>query len=76
VKLEMRGTAIKVFDDSGSGYGAAILSVTDSDIASAGRTGALNYGDGGVVVDNFTVTNAGGGPTPTRRNLLTLGVGE
>ncbi len=58
VKLQMRGTSIKVFVD-----GVERLSVTDSSITAAGRAGVYTRSYSmtdtwGVHIDNFTVTNA------------------
>jgi hypothetical protein len=62
-KLELRGTTIKGYRDSGAGY-VEVLSGTNSDISAAGE-GGLAWGDVGPVggsisadwkLDNFTVT--------------------
>jgi hypothetical protein len=58
VKLQMRGTGIKVFID-----GVERISVTDSTITAAGRAGIYtgsydNSDTWGIHIDNFTATNA------------------
>jgi hypothetical protein len=58
VKLQMRGTSIKVFVD-----GAERISVADSTITGAGRAGVYtgsydNTDTWGMHIDNFTATNA------------------
>ncbi len=55
VKLQMRGSAIKLFVDN-----VEVASVVDTDITAAGKSGVYGY----LVsysLDNFLATNAGGG---------------
>ncbi len=64
VKLEMRGSVIKVYINEGTGY-ALLISYTDpSPITSAGRAGfaigATTGFPGGYAVNDFSATNAGG----------------
>jgi hypothetical protein len=61
VKLEMRGSAIKVYVDTGGGYpGSPAISVTDSSITAPGKAGVFAGIAPGYSVDNVTATNAGG----------------
>lgn len=69
VKLEMIGTAIKVYDD-----GVEVISVTDSDLTAAGKAGLARGGGAelvtstddaltGLTLDVFSVTDLGAGGT-------------
>jgi hypothetical protein len=65
VKLEMRGTAVKVYLDT-----TVIISGTDSDVTGAGSAGLFGFGSdypyapAGTHIDNFTATDAGGTIAP------------
>jgi hypothetical protein len=68
LKLEMRGSAIKVYVD-----GVQRISVTDSSITAAGKAGAV-FREGsatvGLHLDNFSAVDAGGAPAFVARPPL------
>ena len=73
VKLEMIGTAIKLYKE---GSGTALISVTDSAITAAGKAGIYFSDDSsasdttGIHIDNFSADEGGGAGTsfPFRRS--------
>jgi hypothetical protein len=70
VKLEMNGTAIKVYIDA-----VERISVTDTDIAAAGKAAVVQYASGGQQVTSITATDISAGGSTTR-SLGLLGVGQ
>jgi hypothetical protein len=71
VKLEMIGTAIKVYIDS-----VERISATDGDISAAGKAAVMQYSASGEQVTRITATDIGGGGGSTTRSLGLLGVGQ
>ena len=69
VKLEMIGTAIKLYTE---GSGAALISATDSSITAAGKGGVRLAPIGapgdtvGIHIDNFSADEDGGATAPQR----------
>jgi hypothetical protein len=69
LKLEMIGTAIKLYVDGG----AAKISVTDSGIAGAGKAAVILFASGVSDVDNFVATNASAAAATCTLGLLGVG---
>lgn len=72
VKLDVNGTALKVYDDT-----VEIISTTDANI-STGQPGIAGFSDGSKIsrVDTWSADDGAGGAVTTRRYSLTLtGVG-
>ncbi len=83
LKLEVRGSSIAVYHDTGAGFGAAIMSATDSDLPSAGKAGiwmgnvlvGSNDISPSFVIDDYKLEEfssgpASGQPVWTRRGGL------
>jgi hypothetical protein len=71
MKLEMIGTAIKVYIDD-----VQRISVTDGDIAAAGKAAAMQVTNSGQQLTSIVATDIGGGGGSTTRSLGLLGVGQ
>jgi hypothetical protein len=71
MKLEMIGTAIKVYIDD-----VQRISVTDSAIAAAGKAAAMQVAASGQQLTSIVATDIGGGGGSTTRSLGLLGVGQ
>ena len=78
VKLEMVGSAIKLFKD---GEGTATISATDADITAVGKAGirfiSADTDTTGIHLDNFSADDVAGGATPiTASDTLTPSLTE
>jgi hypothetical protein len=68
LKLEMIGTAIKLYVDA-----VQRVSVTDSGVAAAGKAGVVLFASGVSDVDNFVATNASAAAATCTLSLLGVG---
>lgn len=55
IRFQVSGTSLSLFQDTGSGFGSAIISTTDSDHAAAGSSG-LAKGNIAVALDDISAT--------------------